>query len=118
MPQHLRVLIFNEVGLGFQFLLLTFCLLVVSALVLGRLVNVVVVSHEVPLAGHHEVALEVDKHDQEQQVPDDSSEDTNILWIACRPTELLKSNDEVDSADKKFWLYVLFLTIPEAKDRR
>lgn len=63
-------------------------------------VDVLVCADVVPLASHNEVALQVDKHDQNDAVPEDPGQNSDVLRVACRAAELSQPDDEVDSGDE------------------
>jgi len=99
------------------FFLLTLSLRVVHALELGHAVDVTVGAHIVPLASHDEVALQVDEHDEDEQVPQDPWEDANVRRVASWAAELCQTNHVVDSGNQTQLRLDFFLAIVDTESR-
>lgn len=100
------------------FLLFAFSLLVKSTLELRHAVNVTVSANIVPLTCQDEVTLHVDKHDENEHVPDDSRKDANILGVTGWAAELIQSNNVVNSGDQVLVCLNFFVAVENTEGRR
>ena len=78
-------------------------------------VDILVCSNVVPLASHDEIALQVDKHDQNDAVPEDTRQNSDVLRVACRAAELSQPDDEVDSGDESLFSPDLLVAVVHSK---
>ena len=79
--------------------------------------DITVSAHVVPFSRHHQVALQVDQHDQDHQFPEDTWQDTDVLGVASWTRELGQSNKEVKAADQSNWGLSFLVALKYAESR-